>query len=101
MTRVEHDLLGDREVPDDGYYGIYSVRAIENVPVTAIPLSSHPDLVDALACVTHAAALANSELSLSGPEASAMVYSAWRIWPERHYPHHPHRQGAGDDPEVT
>jgi len=33
-TRIEHDLLGDREVPADAYWGVHSLRAVENVPIT-------------------------------------------------------------------
>ncbi|MGV9867518.1 aspartate ammonia-lyase [Rhodococcus koreensis] len=64
MTRLEHDLLGDREVPSDAYYGIHTLRATENFPITGIPLSAHPDLVSALAAVKQAAAQANANLGL-------------------------------------
>ena len=32
--RIEHDLLGDREVPDEAYYGVHTLRAMENFPIT-------------------------------------------------------------------
>jgi len=63
-TRTEHDLLGDREVPAQAYYGVHSLRALENFPITRTAISIYPDLVSALACVKQAAALANSELGL-------------------------------------
>jgi aspartate ammonia-lyase len=63
-TRIEHDLLGDRSVPADAYYGIHTLRALENFPITGTPISIYPDLVGALACVKQAAALANAELGL-------------------------------------
>ncbi|MFD9128815.1 aspartate ammonia-lyase [Kitasatospora sp. NPDC059571] len=63
-TRTEHDLLGERAVPADAYYGIHTLRATENFAVTGIPISAHPDLVTALACVKQAAALANHDLGL-------------------------------------
>jgi aspartate ammonia-lyase len=63
-TRIEHDLLGDRTVPADAYYGIHTLRALENFPITGMPISMYPDLVNALACVKQAAAIANSELEL-------------------------------------
>jgi aspartate ammonia-lyase len=62
--RIEHDLLGDRSVPADAYYGIHTLRALENFPITGTPISIYPDLVGALACVKQAAALANAELGL-------------------------------------
>ena len=63
-TRIEHDLLGDRAVPADAYYGIHTLRALENFPITGTAISIYPDLVRALACVKQAAALANSALGL-------------------------------------
>jgi len=63
-TRTEHDLLGDRDVPVDAYYGVHTLRAIENFPITGTPISIYPDLVRALAHIKHAAALANHELGL-------------------------------------
>src|SRR2546428_4512806 len=61
-TRIEHDLLGDRAVPADAYYGIHPLRALENFPITGTAISIYPDLVRALACVKQAAALANNAL---------------------------------------
>jgi aspartate ammonia-lyase len=63
-VRTEHDLLGDRTVPADAYYGIHTLRALENFPITGTPISIYPELVMALACVKQAAAIANSELGL-------------------------------------
>jgi aspartate ammonia-lyase len=63
-TRTEHDLLGDREVPADAYYGIHTLRALENFPISGTPISIYPDLVVALACVKQAAVIANGELGL-------------------------------------
>src|SRR5687768_3036865 len=62
--RVEHDLIGDRAVPADAYYGVHTLRALENFPITGTSISIYPDLVTALACVKQAAAIANSELGL-------------------------------------
>ena len=63
-VRVEHDLLGERAVPAGAYYGIHTVRALENFAITGTSISIYPDLVTALACVKQAAAIANSELGL-------------------------------------
>ncbi len=67
-TRIEHDLLGEREVPYEYYYGIQTLRAVENFNITGIPISHFPDLIVALAQVKYACALANYELGLL-PEA--------------------------------
>ncbi|MBB5123138.1 aspartate ammonia-lyase [Streptomyces eurocidicus] len=63
-TRSEHDLLGDRDVPAAAYYGVHTLRAVENFPITGTPISAYPDLVTALAAVKQAAALANRDLGL-------------------------------------
>jgi len=62
--RTEHDLLGDRDVPASAYYGVHTLRAVENFAITGNPISIYPDLVIALACIKQAAALANMELGL-------------------------------------
>ena len=76
MSRLEHDLLGDRELPDHAYYGVHTLRAIENFPVTGIPLAAHPDLVAALACVKHAAAQTNCDLGLLDPRLADAIIAA-------------------------
>ncbi len=62
--RMEHDLLGEREVPMDAYYGVHTLRALENFSISGIPISTYPNLIRALACVKQACALANNELEL-------------------------------------
>jgi len=71
--RIEHDLLGDRAVPADAYYGIHTLRALENFPITGTPISIYPDLLVALACVKQAAAIANAELGLLDEERSVAI----------------------------
>jgi aspartate ammonia-lyase len=63
-SRNETDFMGSREVPDTAYWGIQTLRAKENFPITGIPISSYPVLVKALAQVKHAAVLANYDLGL-------------------------------------
>lgn len=63
-TRIEHDLLGEKEVPADRYYGIQTLRAVENFSITGIPISHYPILIHSLAYIKKAAALANHELGL-------------------------------------
>jgi aspartate ammonia-lyase len=64
VFRTEHDLLGDRDVPADAYYGVHTLRAVENFPITGLPISVYPELIKALACIKQSAALANHELGL-------------------------------------
>jgi aspartate ammonia-lyase len=73
-TRTEHDLLGDREVPFDAYYGVHTLRAIENFPISGTPISIYPELICALAGIKQAAARANHELGLlDAPRRDAIV----------------------------
>ena len=62
--RREHDLLGKMEVPAEHYYGIQTLRAIENFKITGIPISHYPNFIYSLAYIKKAAALANQELGL-------------------------------------
>jgi aspartate ammonia-lyase len=63
-TRRESDMLGERTVPDDALYGVQTLRALENFPITGVALREFPSLIEALAAVKEAAALANAELGL-------------------------------------
>ena len=73
-TRNEHDLLGDRAVPAAAYYGVHTLRAVENFPISGNPISIYPDLIRALACIKQAAALANRELGmLNATKCDAIV----------------------------
>ena len=63
-TRIEHDLLGEREVPADAYYGIHSLRAMENFPISGTKIAAYSELIKALASVKKASALANHQLGI-------------------------------------
>ncbi len=72
--RREHDLLGERDVPEAAYYGIQTLRAAENFRFADLPISHFPMLVRALAMVKKAAAIANHACGLlpSGKEAAIL-----------------------------
>jgi aspartate ammonia-lyase len=59
-TRREHDLLGERDVPSDVYWGIHTMRAVENFPITGVPVGHFPNFVRALVFVKQAAARASA-----------------------------------------
>lgn len=59
--RVEHDLLGDKKIPADAYYGVQSARAMENFSISGVKLHLYPDLIKGLAMVKMAAARANRD----------------------------------------
>jgi len=74
--RSEHDLLGDRAVPATAYYGVHTLRAVENFPITGTPIAIYPDLIRSLACIKQAAALANHELGLLDREKTDAIVKA-------------------------
>jgi aspartate ammonia-lyase len=87
-TRAEHDLLGDRDVPDDALYGIQTLRALENFSITGTPLREFPALIEALAAVKEAAAMANADLGLMPQDVADMIVrAAGEIRAGRHHEH--------------
>ena len=66
--RIEHDLLGDKAIPDDVYYGVQTAWALENFHISGVPISQYPDLIRALPMVKLAAARANYECKQFGEE---------------------------------
>jgi aspartate ammonia-lyase len=76
--RLEQDLLGERSLSADLYYGVQTLRATENFPITGIPISQYPQLVNALAAVKAAAAEANHELGLLPTEIMEAIVAAAR-----------------------
>jgi aspartate ammonia-lyase len=59
--RVEKDLIGPREVPAHAYYGIQTLRGMENFHISGVPLSHYPHLIEALAMIKMAASRANRD----------------------------------------
>ena len=78
--RSEQDSLGDLAVPETAYWGIHTQRALQNFPVSGIPVGHHRHLVRALGFVKQAAATANGELGLICPgTVDAIVAACERI----------------------
>jgi len=75
-VRREHDLLGERDVPFAAYYGVQTLRGLENFPISGMPLSNFAHFVDALAMVKKAAAQANAELGVLAQEKMAAMCAA-------------------------
>jgi aspartate ammonia-lyase len=67
-SRVESDLLGEKLIPSQAYYGIQSHRAFENFQLSGIALYQYPNFIRAIAMVKQACALANFELGLLSQE---------------------------------
>jgi len=72
-VRLEHDSLGERELPEKAYYGVQTLRAMENFAISGVFVSNFEHMIEALAFVKKAAALANHELEeLSGDKMKAI-----------------------------
>ena len=60
--RSEQDSIGTKEVPENVYYGVQSLRAAENFHITG--LNMHPEIINSLAYIKKAAAIVNCEINL-------------------------------------
>ncbi len=75
-TRIEKDLIGTEHIPSDVYWGIQTLRAVTNFPITGIPISSHPNLIRALAAVKMACAHTNAHLGILPNEVAQAITEA-------------------------
>ena len=75
-TRVEHDLLGKRELPADALYGIQTLRGVENFSISRFKLEYYPAFINGLAYTKQAAAEANHRLGLLTDEQYAGIKAA-------------------------
>ncbi len=75
-TRIEKDLIGHREINNDHYYGVQTLRALENFNLTNSKVGNFPNLIKALAMVKLACAEANYNLkNLDQTKFEAIEYS--------------------------
>ncbi|HVK60950.1 MAG TPA: aspartate ammonia-lyase [Bdellovibrionales bacterium] len=75
-TRTERDLLGERQVPADAYFGVQTLRALENFRISDFSMNTYPEFIDAFAIVKLAAARANTKTGAMKPERLAMIEKA-------------------------
>jgi aspartate ammonia-lyase len=75
-TRTEHDLLGDKQIPADAYYGVQTARALENFQISGIPISHYPGFIEAWAIVKLAAARANTDVGAMKKETLDAIEKA-------------------------
>src|SRR6266852_4525687 len=74
-TRTEKDSLGTKKIPANVYYGIQTLRAVENYPISG--MRAHPTLIRAFGMVKQAAAEANKDLGLLDEKrANAIIQAA-------------------------
>lgn len=75
-TRVEKDLLGEKEIPANAYYGVQTARALENFQLSGILINHYPGFVEAWAIVKLAAAQANTDVGAMKPDRLAAIQKA-------------------------
>ena len=75
-TRTEKDLLGEKQIPNNAYYGVQTARALENFQVSGIPTKFYPDYVRAYAMVKLAAARANADVGRMSKDKLALIEKA-------------------------
>jgi aspartate ammonia-lyase len=75
-TRMEHDLLGEKAVPADAYYGVQTARALENFQISGVPINHYPGFIEAWAIVKLAAAQANTDVGVMKKEKLAAIEKA-------------------------
>jgi len=76
QTRTEKDLLGEKQVPVDAYYGVQTARALENFKLSGVLINHYPGFVEAWAIVKLAAARANTDVGAMKPERLAAIEKA-------------------------
>jgi aspartate ammonia-lyase len=76
QVRVEKDLLGEKSIPADAYYGVQTARALENFPLSGVLINHYPGFVEAWAIVKLAAARANTDVGAMKPERLASIEKA-------------------------
>ena len=82
-TRTEEDLLGKLEVPEDAYYGVHTMRALDNFQISYVTVNSIPEFIRGMVMVKKATAMANRRLhTLPKKKAEAIVWACDQILEE-------------------
>ena len=76
QTRTERDLLGEKQIPSDAYYGVQTARALENFQLSGVLINHYPGFVEAWAMVKLAAARANADVGAMKPDRLAAIEKA-------------------------
>jgi aspartate ammonia-lyase len=77
-VRIESDLLGEKEIPADAYYGVQTARALENFQISGIAINHYPEFIEALALVKIAAARANCDVGALPADKRDAIEAAGR-----------------------
>src|SRR5215467_13956099 len=75
-ARVEKDLLGEKQIPANVYYGVQTARALENFQISGVEINHYPGFVEAWAIVKLAAARANTDVGAMKPEKLRLIEKA-------------------------
>jgi len=75
-VRTEKDLLGEKEIPAEAYYGVQTARALENFEISGVQINHYPGFVEAWAIVKLAAARANADVGAMKPETLQAIEKA-------------------------
>ena len=75
-VRVEKDLLGEKKIPAEAYYGVQTARALENFKISGVLINQYPGFVEAWAIVKLAAARANTDVGAMKKETLAAIEKA-------------------------
>jgi aspartate ammonia-lyase len=76
QVRVEKDLLGEKQIPADAYYGVQTARALENFRISGILINHYQGFIEAWAIVKLAAARANTDVGAMKKEKLAAIEKA-------------------------
>jgi aspartate ammonia-lyase len=74
--RVEKDLLGEKQIPAEAYYGVQTARALENFQISGVQINHYPGFVEAWAIVKLAAARANTDVGAMKPDTLQVIERA-------------------------
>ena len=75
-TRIEHDLIGEMEVPITSLWGVHTARAVENFPISGVPVGHYRNFIRAFGLVKAAAAKANATVGVVDAKKAAVIERA-------------------------
>jgi len=104
-VRIEHDLLGEKAVPADAYYGVQTARALENFQISGRTISDYPSLVNGWAATKMAAAMANTDVGKMDAATRDLILAAGEAILDGGYHEHflvdPYQGGAGTSTNMN
>ena len=101
--RIEHDSMGEVQVPADAYWGAQTQRAIENFPISGLTMPG--SFIRALGLIKQSAAMANLELGLLTEDKAVAIINASRLVAsgnlDRHFPIDVFQTGSGTSSNMN